>query len=137
MPGKRRKARIAALKTLFEVDSVRHQPEDILDRQCKELRLPEDGAEFARQLVAGVMGNRERLDGMIRKNAPAWPLNQVAAVDRNILRLAIYEIVIDNRVPMRAAINEAVELAKEFGGEASPKFVNGVLGSVAATGTRR
>jgi N utilization substance protein B len=60
----------------------------------------------------------------------------VAAVDRSILRLAIFEILIDNRVPMRAAINEAVELAKEFGGEASPKFVNGVLGSVSLTATR-
>ncbi len=137
MPGKRRRARVAALKTLFEVDSVKHSPDEILERLSEELHLPEDGAEFARQLVAGVMENRERLDGMIRKVAPAWPLEQVAAVDRNILRLAIYEIVIDNRVPMRAAINEAVELAKKFGGEASPKFVNGVLGSVAATGTRR
>ena len=94
-------------------------------------------AEFARHLVHGVLANRRRLDEIIRRNAPAWPLEQVAAVDRNILRLAIFEIVIDNMVPMRAAINEAVELAKEFGGEASPKFVNGVLGSIAATGTRR
>jgi N utilization substance protein B len=137
MPGKRRKARIAALKTLFEVDSVDHSPDHILERQLEEHSLPDDAAEFARHLVRGVMENYERLDEAIRKNAPAWPLEQVAAVDRNILRLAIYEIVIDNRVPMRAAINEAVELAKEFGGEASPKFVNGVLGSVAATGTRR
>ena len=137
MPGKRRKARIAALKTLFEVDSVDHSPDHILERQLEEHSLPDDAAEFARHLVHGVMENYERLDDLIRKNAPAWPLEQVAAVDRNILRLAIYEIVIDNRVPMRAAINEAIELAKEFGGEASPKFVNGVLGSVAATGTRR
>ena len=137
MPGKRRKARIAALKTLFEVDSVDHSPDHILERQLEEHSLPNDAAEFARHLVRGVMENYERLDEVIRKNAPAWPLEQVAAVDRNILRLAIYEIVIDNRVPMRAAINEAIELAKEFGGEASPKFVNGVLGSVAATGTRR
>ena len=137
MPGKRRKARIAALKTLFEVDSVDHSPDQILERQLEEHSLPDDAEEFARHLVRGVMGNYERLDEVIRKNAPAWPLEQVAAVDRNILRLAIYEIVIDNRVPMRAAINEAIELAKEFGGEASPKFVNGVLGSVAATGTRR
>lgn len=137
MPGKRRKARIAALKTLFEVDSVDHSPDHILERQLEEHYLPDDAAEFARHLVRGVMENYERLDEVIRKNAPAWPLEQVAAVDRNILRLAIYEIVIDNRVPMRAAINEAIELAKEFGGEASPKFVNGVLGSVAATGTRR
>ena len=137
MPGKRRNARIAALKTLFEVDSVDHSPDHILERQLEEHSLPDDAAEFARDLVRGVMENYERLDEVIRKNAPAWPLEQVAAVDRNILRLAIYEIVIDNRVPMRAAINEAIELAKEFGGEASPKFVNGVLGSVAATGTRR
>ncbi|MDP2673830.1 MAG: transcription antitermination factor NusB [Dehalococcoidia bacterium] len=137
MPGKRRRARIAALKTLFEVDSVGHPPDEILDRQLEDSPLPEDAAQFARELVRGVLEQRERLDEIIRKNAPAWPLEQVAAVDRSILRLAIYEIVIDNRVPMRAAINEAVELAKEFGGEASPKFVNGVLGSVAATGTRR
>ncbi len=137
MAGKRRKARIVALKTLFEVDSVRHSPDQILERLSEEFPLPDDAAEFARHLVHGIMENRERLDETIRKNAPAWPLEQVAAVDRNILRLAIYEIVIDNRVPMRAAINEAVELAKEFGGEASPKFDNGVLGSVAATGTRR
>ena len=137
MPGKRRKARIAALKPLFEVDSVDHSPDHILERQLEEHSLPDDAAEFARHLVRGVMENYERLDEVIRKNAPAWPLEQVAAVDRNILRLAIYEIVIDNKVPMRAAINEAIELAKEFGGEASPKFVNGVLGSVAATGTRR
>ena len=114
-----------------------HSPDHILERQLEEHSLPDDAAEFARHLVRGVMENHERLDEVIRKNAPAWPLEQVAAVDRNILRLAIYEIVIDNRVPMRAAINEAIELAKEFGGEASPKFVNGVLGSVAATGTRR
>jgi N utilization substance protein B len=137
MAGKRRKARIAALKVLFEVDSVRHPPDQIMDRLLEESPLPEGAAEFARHLVRGVLANRRRLDEIIHKNAPAWPLEQVAAVDRNILRLAIFEIVIDNMVPMRAAINEAVELAKEFGGEASPKFVNGVLGSVAATGTRR
>lgn len=137
MAGKRRKARIAALKILFEVDSVRHPPDQIMDRLLEESPLPEGTVDFARHLVDGVLDNRLRLDEVIRKNAPAWPLEQVAAVDRNILRLAIFEIVIDNMVPMRAAINEAVELAKEFGGEASPKFVNGVLGSVAATGTRR
>ena len=137
MAGKRRRARVAALKALFEVDSVDHAPDEILDRLEKESRLPEDAAQFARHLVHGVLDNRQRLDDTIRKNAPAWPLEQVAAVDRNILRLAIYEIVIDNMVPMRAAINEAVELAKEFGGEASSRFVNGVLGSVATTSTRR
>jgi N utilization substance protein B len=134
--GKRRRARIAALKALFELDSVGHEAEAVLAREAEELSLPEDALEFAGELVRGVLASRDRLDETIRKNAPAWPLEQVAAVDRNILRLAIYEMTIDNRVPMRAAINEAVELAKEFGGEASPKFVNGVLGSVAAAGNK-
>ena len=137
MAGKRHKARIAALKVLFEVDSASHQPDQIMDRWREEPPLPDGAPDSARHLVNGVLANRTHLDDIIRKNAPAWPLEQVAAVDRSILRLAIFEIVIDNMVPMRAAINEAVELAKEFGGEASPKFVNGVLGSVAATGTRR
>ena len=92
---------------------------------------------FARELVHGVLKDRERIDEVIRSTAPAWPLEQIAAIDRNILRLAIYEILIDNRVPMRAAINEAVELAKEFGGETSPKFINGVLGSVSLLATSR
>ena len=69
--------------------------------------------------------------------APAWPIDQIPAIDRNILRLAIYEVVIDNKVPMRAAINEAVELAKTYGGDNSPKFVNGVLGSVSTLVTAR
>ena len=133
MPGKRRRARIAALKTLFEVDSVGHSADEILDRQMEDSPLPEDAAQFARDLVRGVLEHRERLDEIIRKNAPAWPLEQVAAVDRSILRLAIYEIVIDNRVPMRAAINEAVELAKKYGDLDSSKFVNGILDKIHKT----
>lgn len=97
---------------------------------------PMNSEEFMRELVQGVLEHRDRIDAVIRKNAPAWPLEQVAAIDRNILRLAIYEIVIDNKVPMRAAINEAVDLAKDFGGETSPKFINGVLGSVSLSATR-
>jgi N utilization substance protein B len=85
--------------------------------------------------VNGVLENREAIDKTIGDTAPAFPIEQMAAIDRNILRLAIYEIVIDNRVPMRAAINEAVELAKEFGGENSPRFINGVLGSVSVLTT--
>lgn len=136
MPGKRRKARTIALKALFEGDSVGHPPEQVLDRLLEEEPLPPDAAEFARGLVRGVLAHRQRLDDVIRKTAPAFPLEQVATIDRNILRLAIYEILIDNKVPMRAAINEAVELAKQFGSDTSPKFVNGVLGSVSLMATR-
>jgi len=136
MAGQRRKARIIALKALYEMDTVAHQPGDILARLLEEAAAPPDVEAFARELVAGVLEHREEIDEVIRQKAPAWPLEQVAVVDRNILRLAIFEILLDNMVPVRAAINEAVELAKAFGGESSPKFVNGVLGAVSLMATR-
>lgn len=130
MTGKRRRARIAALQALFELDSVGHHPEETIARQFKGIPASPDLQRFARELVNGVLANKANIDKTIGDTAPAFPIEQMSAIDRNILRLAIYEIVIDNRVPMRAAINEAVELAKEFGGENSPRFINGVLGSV-------
>jgi len=135
MTGKRRRARIAALQALFELDSVGHPPEDTIARQFEDLSASPDVERFARELVNGVLENKEKIDQTIAHTAPAFPIEQMAAIDRNILRLAIYEILIDNKVPMRAAINEAVELAKEFGGENSPKFINGVLGSVSVLTT--
>lgn len=119
-----------ALQALFELDTVGHSPETAVNRLVEGTGTADETETFTLELVRGVIENRERIDETIRRTAPAWPLDQIAAVDRNILRLAIYEILIDNKVPMRAAINEAVELAKEFGGETSPKFINGVLGSV-------
>jgi N utilization substance protein B len=136
MAGQRRKARIIALKALYELDTVAHQPADILARLVEEASAPPEVENFARSLVAGVLDHREEIDEVIRQKARAWPLEQVAVVDRNILRLAIFEILLDNIVPVRAAINEAVELAKAFGGESSPKFVNGVLGAVSLMATR-
>ena len=136
MAGQRRKARIIALKALYELDTVAHQPEDILARLLDEAAAPPEVEAFARELVTSVLAHQEEIDEVIRQKAPAWPLEQVAVVDRNILRLAIFEILLDNRVPVRAAINEAVELAKAFGGESSPKFVNGVLGAVSLMTTR-
>jgi len=132
MPGTRRKARTIALQTLFEVDSVAHDAEETLQRLVSESSVPEEGAVFARDLVNGVLTNRERIDSMIQEHAPAWPVAQLTAVDRNILRIAIFEVLLDNRVPVKVAINEAVDLAKTFGGENSSKFVNGVLGTVSA-----
>lgn len=130
MVGIRRKSRIIALQALFEVDRAGHDPEETLDRLVEEASLPEEGALFARELVGGVLRNRERIDSTIQAYAPAWPVAQLAAIDRNILRLAIFEILLNNKVPVRAAINEAVELAKTFGSENSSRFVNGVLGTV-------
>jgi N utilization substance protein B len=136
MAGKRRKARIIALKALYEMDTVAHEPADILARLLEEADAPPDVEAFTRELVMGILAHQQEIDEIIRQKAPAWPLEQVAVVDRNILRLAIYEILLDNRVPVRAAINEAVELAKTFGGESSPRFVNGVLGAVSLMATR-
>jgi N utilization substance protein B len=89
-------------------------------------------SDFARELVGGVLTNKDRIDNIIQTHAPAWPVAQLATIDRNILRLAIFEILLNNKVPVKAAINEAVELAKTFGSENSPKFINGVLGTVSA-----
>jgi len=136
MTGKRRRARIAALQALFELDTVGHPPEETIAREVARVPSSEDARKFALELVNGVLANKDEIDKTIEDTAPAFPIDQMAAIERNILRLAIYELLIDNRVPMRAAINEAVELAKEFGGENSPRFINGVLGSVSVLTTR-
>ncbi|MBI4321346.1 MAG: transcription antitermination factor NusB [Chloroflexi bacterium] len=131
MFGTRRQARIVALQTLYEFDTVRHPPGDILQRHLEEAQLPPEVEQFASHLVAGVLRNLEQIDNAIQKAAPAWPLDQMAKMDKNVLRIAIFEILFDNRAtPVKAVINEAVELAKLFGSDASSKFVNGVLGTV-------
>ena len=137
MTGQRRKARVLALQALYEMDSVPHNQAEVISRLVGELGASASAARFATELVDGVVINRPRIDEVLAQVAPAWPLDQIPPIDRNILRLAIYEVVIDNKVPMRAAINEAVELAKTYGGDNSPKFVNGVLGSVSTLVTAR
>jgi N utilization substance protein B len=119
-----------AVQALYEADSVGHEVEKALDHLLSEEELSEDNANFARDLVKGVVQNKEKIDEHIRRFAPAWPIAQIPVIDRNILRLAIFEILLDNKVPVKVAINEAVELAKLFGSDSSSKFVNGVLGSV-------
>ncbi len=136
MAGGRHKARSLAIQALYEIDSVGHDPDATLVHLFREIKMTEDNAAFATELVKGVVQYREKLDGQIHNYAPAWPVTQIGVIDRNILRLAIYEILIDNKVPVKVAINEAVELAKSFGGANSPKFINGVLGAVSATITK-
>ncbi len=137
----RRQARIVALQTLYEVDAASHLADDVLRRNLDEPVsentnpvVPADPAvrEYARSLVDGVIEHCDELDRTIAESAPSWPLDQMARIDKNILRLAIFEILIDNRVPLKAAINEAVELGKRFGSDSSSRFINGVLGTVAA-----
>ena len=130
-PTTRRKTRTVALQVLYETDSVRHDAGEVLVRITEEAGLSPSAEDFARDLVDGVLANQAELDKIIVRLAPNWPIQQMALVDKNILRLAIYELMWSDQTPPKVAINEAVELAKNFGSDSSPKFVNGVLGSVA------
>ncbi|OGN90611.1 MAG: transcription antitermination factor NusB [Chloroflexi bacterium RBG_13_46_14] len=136
MAGVRRRARTLALQALYEIDSSGHKVDDVTGRLLAEEDLTEENKAFVRGIVSGVIENKEKLDQRIREHAPAWPIDQLPIIDRNILRLAIFEILIDNKVPVKVAINEAVELAKTFGADRSSKFVNGVLGSISALVSR-
>lgn len=124
-------ARRAALQVLYEVDSTAHPLGTVLQEQLKANALKEKAADYLRQLVMGVSQNRVQLDRVIQHFASEWPLDQVAIVDRNILRIAIYEFAISTKIPVSVAIDEAVELGKLFGSESTPRFVNGVLGTLA------
>jgi N utilization substance protein B len=126
----RRQARVAALQALFEIDAVQHSVDEVLQRRLEALRLPAEARPFAHLLVHGVLEHRERLDEMIVIHAPEWPIDQMAIIDRNILRIALFEFVVDQGTPPKVAINEAVELAKTFGSDSSQRFINGVLGTL-------
>ncbi len=136
MTGPRRKARAIALQALYEIDSTGHEMEAVVSRLLAEGGLSEENNAFVRGLVSQAVQSKEEIDRNIQIFAPAWPIEQISVVDRNILRLAIFEILFDNKVSVKVAINEAVELAKKFGSDNSPKFINGVLGSVSALADR-
>ena len=127
----RTRARGTALQVLYEIDLVAHPPVQALQERLQEETLNADLAEFVRQIVLGVYPLRARLDRVISKYAPEWPLDQIAAIDRNILRIAAWEFTVVRNTPVKVAINEAVELAKMYGSDSAPRFVNGVLGSLA------
>ncbi len=128
----RRDARALALQVLYEVDCTRHPVETVLSQRLAQDSLRPETVALARRLVEGVLAYKPRLDILIRRYAPEWPLEQIALVDRNILRIAIYEMALEEAVPLKVAINEAIELAKMFGSDSTPRFVNGVLGTLAA-----
>ncbi len=141
----RREARVVALQTLYEYDTARHDVDAVLARRLEEnleasydeeqapegAQLTAEAQAFASRLVHGALEHLAEIDERIHAIAPDWPLSQMAHIDKNILRLAIYEIVY-TQSPVKVAINEAVELAKTFGSDASSRFVNGVLGAVYA-----
>ena len=115
---------------IFQMDLVKAELQDALDFVLQEFAVQPSAIDYARELASGVWEYRENLDGLIQRESTEWEVSRMAVVDRNILRLAVYEMFILNEVPDRVAINEAVELAKRFGGPESGKFVNGILGSL-------
>jgi N utilization substance protein B len=132
MAAPRRRAREAALHALYEMDVGGHEPTEALERMIADYRMSPNLAAFARELLSGVLGNVKLIDGKIEAAATERPLDELPAVERNILRIAIRECVVDNLTPVGAAINEAVDLAKKYGSDSSGKFVNGVLGTISA-----
>jgi N utilization substance protein B len=137
MAGIRRKARIAALQVLYELDCAKHKPEEPLARLRAGETLTQEALSFSEELVKGVLQNKSELDALIKKFAPAFPVEQMSIIDRNILRLAIFEILFNDKTPFKVAINEAVELAKAFGSESSARLINGVLGVVVSERGKR
>ena len=127
----RRLARVAALQTLYEVDCSQHDWQSAFASRMAEEPLPKGAEEFARELVEAVVAFRTAIDELIGRIAPDWPLDQMAIVDRNILRMGIYEVLYSSSTPLKVAINESVELAKLFGSDNSTRFVNGALGTLA------
>lgn len=134
MAGPRHRARELALKVLFQLERrPDDDPRDVLAYHAIEEGAPTSVVDFATELVLGVTEHAAQLDEAIRAASTNWPLDQMGRVDRIVLRMAVYEIAVARNVPVRAAINESIELAKTFSGEESGRFVNGILGKVAQT----
>lgn len=128
----RHQARLIAIQTLYEVDAVGHTAAEVLARHIEEHEeLSADTIDFMRELVRGTLRSAAQLDELIATTATEWPVEQLAIVDRNILRVALWEFAISEETPLKVAINEAVELAKTYGSDSSPRFINGVLGTLA------
>ncbi|MFC1700574.1 transcription antitermination factor NusB [Patescibacteria group bacterium] len=127
--------RSIAMQSLYEWDfncMDNNRLKEIVNRNIKEFGPGVKSSDFVFQIVKGVIDNLLKIDKIIEKSAPEWPIDQITIVDRNILRIGLYELLFGNRdeVPPKVAINEAIELAKTFGGESSGKFINGVLGTI-------
>jgi N utilization substance protein B len=137
MSHARHLARVMAMQVLYEVDAVDGDPMAALDAVAAEHQARPRVRTFASDLVQGVLHHLEAIDAVIGAAAPQWPLTQVAGVDKAVLRVAVFELLFGRRVPPKVAINEAIDIAKTYGGEGSGRFVNGVLGHVLATALAR
>ena len=137
--GTRRKAREAALQFLFQADFSENEQwrseelEGRFMKFCSLYQISKKARPYAIELLRGILDKKEEVDGAIRNNATHWRLERIAGTDRNLLRVGIYELLFVDDVPAQVAINEAVEIAKRFGSDESPAFVNGVLDAVQAS----
>jgi N utilization substance protein B len=125
-------SRTIAMQTLFvwDFNEKKKDLKEIIADNFLNFAPEFDDGGFAEELVLGAFNNIEKIDELIKKYAPEWPIDQITMVDRNVLRLGIYELIFSEKMPPKVAINEAIEIAKNFGGESSGKFINGVLGSI-------
>ena len=128
--GKRRRGREAALRMLFEIDVGKVDVEQVVARHLAETELNPESAEFARQLVEGTVRERRHIDDLLSRYAREWSLSRMANVDRNVLRLAAFEILYLPDIPVSVSVDEAVEMAKKYSTAESGKFVNGILGNL-------
>lgn len=135
--GRRHLARELALKVLFELESDGANPDRSLQYHAGEARADQEVVDFARTLILGVQEHRDAIDTRLRDASQHWDLEQMAKVERTLLRIATFELCYLPSVPVKAAINESIELAKTFGGPDSGKFVNGILGRIAAEAANR
>jgi N utilization substance protein B len=129
----RHRARAAALQALFELDQTSHALAVVSERIATDEMFNSEGREFFMRIVQGSWERREELDAIIERVAPTWPLHQMPGVDKAVLRIALFEILFDtaqDKAPVKAVINEAVELSKHYGSDSSSRFVNGVLSTV-------
>lgn len=126
----RTKARSIALQVLYEVDISGHKPGEVLVSRFERLKMDASLKQFISEIVSGVISKKGILDEFISDFAPEWPLEQVAIIDRNLLRMSLWEIAVFQKTPVKVVINETVELAKMYGSDGSPGFVNGVLGNL-------
>lgn len=129
----RHRARAAALQALFELDQTNHPQLQVAERISESELFNEEGSTFFKRLVEGAWTRRDELDALIERLAPSWPLHQMPGIEKAVLRIALFEILFDtatDKAPVKAVINEAVELAKHYGSDSSSRFVNGVLSTV-------
>ena len=130
-PRGKRKARTLAMQTLYEADTAGHEPDETLARLVAAENISASTAAFAERLLRGIEEHQEEIDRALRETARSRPIEELSPIDRGILRVALFEVLFDNKAPIAAIIDEAVELAKRYGSESSSRFVNGVLGAIA------